>query len=43
MRTRGLHRIMDMLAAEAVLAAYTKEHGQLPPYLAALLTDWSPT
>lgn len=40
--TRGLHRIMDMLATQSFLAAYIKEHGQLPPYIAALLSDWSP-
>lgn len=40
--TRGLHRIMDMLTTEAFLTAYIREHGALPPRIAALLRDWSP-
>ena len=41
--TRGLHRIMDMLTTEAFLKAYIQEHGELPPRIAALLKDWTPT
>jgi hypothetical protein len=41
--TRGLHRILDMLTTEAFLTAYIKEHGALPPRIAALLKGWSPT
>jgi hypothetical protein len=40
---RGLHRIMDMLTTEAFLTAYIQEHGELPPRIAALLKDWTPT
>jgi hypothetical protein len=43
--TRGLHRIMDMLTIEAFLNflnAYIREHGELPPRIAALLKDWTP-
>ena len=35
--TRGLARLLDLLAAEALLAAYEAEHGRLPPKIAALL------
>jgi hypothetical protein len=41
--TRGLHRIMDMLTTEAFLNAYIQEYGELPPRIAALLKDWTPT
>jgi hypothetical protein len=40
--TRGLHRLLDMLTTEAFLAAYIREHGALPPRIAALLRGWSP-
>ena len=40
--TRGLHRMMDMLTTEAFLAAYIKEHGALPPRIAALLQGLTP-
>ena len=40
--TRGLHRMMDMLTTQAFLAAYIKEHGALPPRIAALLQGWTP-
>jgi hypothetical protein len=40
--TRGLQRIVDMLATQAFLTAYIDEHGALPPHVAALLADWSP-
>lgn len=40
--TWGLHRIIDMLTTEAFLAAYIREHGALPPRIAALLHGWTP-
>ena len=35
--TRGLRRLLDHLATEAILADAIREHGSLPPRLAALL------
>ncbi|MGH2352195.1 MAG: transposase [Chloroflexota bacterium] len=35
--TRGLRRLLDHLAMEAILAAEDREHGGLPPRLAAML------
>jgi hypothetical protein len=35
--TRGLRRLLDHLATEAILAAEIRQHGGLPPRLAALL------
>jgi hypothetical protein len=35
--TRGLRRLLDHLATEAILAAERQQHGQLPPRVAALL------
>ena len=35
--TRGLRRLLDHLATEAILADELRQHGQLPPRLAALL------
>lgn len=35
--TRGLRRLMDVFATEAILAAHIKEHGALPPRIAAIL------
>ena len=40
--TRGLRRLLDMLATEATLRAYMAEHGGLPPKIAALLGPWKP-
>jgi len=40
--TRGLRRLLDMLTTEAILTAYWKEHGALPPKIAALLQGWQP-
>ena len=40
--TRGLRRLMDMLTTEAILTAYWKAHGALPPQIAALLRGWHP-
>lgn len=37
--TRGLQRLLDKLATEAILAAHRTEYGQLPPRLAALLGE----
>lgn len=35
--TRGLRRLLDLLATEAILAAEARDHGALPPRLAAML------
>lgn len=35
--TRGLRRLMDVFATEAILAAHIAEYGALPPRLAAIL------
>ena len=35
--TRGLRRRRDLVAAQAILADETRQHGELPPRLAALL------
>jgi hypothetical protein len=35
--TRGLRRLLDHLALEAILAAEERQHGALPPRLAAML------
>jgi Transposase DDE domain len=35
--TRGLRRLLDLLATEAILAAEERQHGGLPPRLAAML------
>jgi hypothetical protein len=35
--TRGLSRILDMLATEAILNDYLAEHGELPPFVQHLL------
>ncbi len=40
--TRGLRRLLDMLATEATLQAYYTEHGGFPPRIAALLSGWKP-
>jgi hypothetical protein len=40
--TRGLQRMLDMLTTEALLAVHIKQHGRLPPRIAALLQGWSP-
>ena len=40
--TRGLQRLLDMLTTEAFLVAQLKEHGALPPRIAALLPGWIP-
>ncbi len=35
--TRGLRRLFDLLATEAILADEVRRHGGLPPRIAALL------
>jgi hypothetical protein len=35
--TRGLRRLLDVFATEAILAAHIKEYGALPPRIAAIL------
>ncbi len=35
--TRGLRRLLDVFATEAILAAHIREYGALPPRLAAIL------
>jgi hypothetical protein len=35
--TRGLRRLLDLFAAQALLADEVRQHGELPPRLAALL------
>ena len=35
--TRGLRRLLDLVATEAILADEIRHHGSLPPRLAALL------
>jgi hypothetical protein len=35
--TRGLRRLFDLLATEAILADEVRRYGQLPPRIAALL------
>jgi hypothetical protein len=35
--TRGLRRVLDVFATEAILAAHIKEYGALPPRIAAIL------
>lgn len=39
---RGLARLLEMLATEAILARYASEHGALPPKIAAFLHALSP-
>ena len=40
--TRGLRRLMDNLATQAFLDRYRKEHGALPPRIAAWIAEPSP-
>ena len=35
--TRGLRRLLDLFAAQAILADEVRQYGELPPRLAALL------
>jgi hypothetical protein len=36
--TRGLRRLLDLFAAQVILADEVQQHGDLPPRLAALLS-----
>jgi len=38
--TRGLRRLLDLFVTEAVLQAYQREHGQLPPFVQRLAAAW---
>ncbi len=39
---RGLSRLVEMLATQAVLSRYASEHQSLPPNITAFLQGWSP-
>lgn len=39
---RGLSRLVEMLATQAMLSRYASEHQGLPPNLTAFLQGWSP-
>ncbi len=39
---RGLRRLIDMLATQAVLSQYVSQHEALPPNLTAFLQGWTP-
>ena len=39
---RGLGRLLEMLATQAMLSGYATEHQGLPPGIAALLQGWQP-
>jgi len=39
---RGLSRLFEMLAAQAMLSGYAAEHQGLPPNITALLHGWQP-
>lgn len=39
---RGLRRLLEMLATQAILSGYATAHQGLPPKLAALLHGWQP-
>jgi hypothetical protein len=39
---RGLSRLVEMLATQAVLSRYAAEHQGLPPNITAFLQGWSP-
>jgi Transposase DDE domain len=40
--TRGLRRLVDLLATDAFLQAYYRDHGPFPSRLAAFLHGWQP-
>ena len=40
--TRGLRRLLELLATEAILTNYLQQHGALPPKIAALLPGRQP-
>lgn len=39
---RGLSRLVEMLATQAILSRYATEHEGLPPNIEAFLQGWSP-
>jgi Transposase DDE domain len=39
---RGLSRLLEMLATQAILSGYAAQHQGLPPKIAALLQGWQP-
>jgi len=39
---RGLSRLLEMLATQAILSGYVTQHHQLPPKITALLHGWQP-
>jgi len=39
---RGLRRLIDRLAIQAVLGSYASQHEELPPNLTAFLHGWTP-
>jgi hypothetical protein len=39
---RGLRRLIDLLATQAVLSQYVTQHEALPPNLTAFLQGWTP-
>jgi len=39
---RGLSRLVEMLATQAVLSRYASEHQGLPSNITAFLQGWSP-
>jgi hypothetical protein len=39
---RGLGRLFEMLATQAILSGYAAQHQGLPPHITALLHGWQP-
>lgn len=40
--TRGLRRVLELVTTNALLQAYYRAHGPLPPQIAAFLHGWQP-
>jgi hypothetical protein len=40
--TRGLRRLLELVTTDAILKAYYRNHGPLPPQIAAFLHGWRP-
>lgn len=40
--TRGLRRVLELVTTNALLQAYYRAHGPLPPQIAAFLQGWRP-
>lgn len=40
--TRGLRRLLELVTTDAILKAYYRAHGPLPPQIAAFLHGWRP-